>query len=154
MSKPIVQTHAGDDSDGKMWGIEGMNILFILAGLLLSVGLSLMLFRQQVHSPAFSFGVGSLPLVLASAYVFALRQGRPSSYDTDLLETLLAGRAWLPPRWQPSHPLHAMKAPNGWISHDLLHLERTRPARVRLHGIRAGNAGLAARKRPRTRRLL
>jgi hypothetical protein len=82
MSKPVINTHAGDDSDGKLWGIEGINILFILAGLLLSVGVSLMLFRQQAHSPGFSFGVGSLPLVLASVYVFALRQGRPRSYDT------------------------------------------------------------------------
>ena len=106
MSKPVINTHAGDDSDGKLWGIEGINILFILAGLLLSVGLSLMLFRQQAHSAAFSFGVGSLPLVLACVYVFALRQGRPRSYDTDLLETLLAGRAWLPPRRQPRHPIH------------------------------------------------
>ena len=67
MSKAVISTHAGDDSDGKLWGIEGINILFILAGLLLSVGLSLMLFRQQAHSAAFSFGAGSLPLVLASA---------------------------------------------------------------------------------------
>ena len=106
MSKPIINTHAGDDSDGKLWGIEGINILFILAGLLLSAGLSLMLFREQAHSPGFSFGVGSPPLVLASLYVFALRQGRPRSYDTDLLETLLNGQAWLPPRPQPSHPIH------------------------------------------------
>ena len=61
MSRPVINTHAGDDSDGKLWGIEGINILFILAGLLLSVGLSLMLFRQQAHSPAFSFGVGLAP---------------------------------------------------------------------------------------------
>jgi hypothetical protein len=106
MSKAVVNTHAGDDSDGKLWGIEGINILFILAGLLLSVGLSLMLFRQQAYSPTFSFGVGSLPLVLACVYVFALRQGRPRAYDSDLLETLLGGRAWLPPRHQPSHPIH------------------------------------------------
>jgi hypothetical protein len=103
MSRPAINTHAGDDSDGKLWGIEGINILFILAGLLLSVGLSLMLFRKQAHSPG--FGVGSLPLVLACVYVFALRQGRPRSYDTDLLETLLNGRAWLPPRRQPRHPI-------------------------------------------------
>jgi hypothetical protein len=106
MSQAIINTHAGNDSDGKLWGIEGINILFLLAGLLLSLGLSLMLFRQQVHWAAFSFGVGSAPLVLATVYVFALRQGRPHSYDTDLLETFLAGRAWLPPRRQPSHPLH------------------------------------------------
>jgi hypothetical protein len=106
MSKAIVHTHAGDDSDGKIWGIEGINILFILVGLLTSVGLSLMLFREQTHSPAFSFGIGSLPLVFAFAYVLALRQGRPRSYDTDLLETLLSGRAWLPARRQPRHPIN------------------------------------------------
>ena len=106
MSKSVVHTHAGDDSDGKLWGIEGVNILFILAGLLLSVGLSLMLFRQQAHSAAFSFAVGSLPLVLACVYVFELRQGRPRSYDSDLLETLLGGRAWLTPRSQQCHPIH------------------------------------------------
>ena len=105
MSKPVINTHAGDDSDGKLWGIEGINSLFILAGLLLSVGLSWMFFRAQAHSAAFSFGVGSLPLLLACVYVFALRQGRPRSYDTDLLETLLNGRAWLPPRRQPHYPI-------------------------------------------------
>ncbi|HEY5741133.1 MAG TPA: hypothetical protein VIS99_01220 [Terrimicrobiaceae bacterium] len=93
MSPSIINTHAGDDSDGKLWGIEGINILFLLAELLLSLGLSLMLFRQQVHRATLSFGVGSLPLVLASVYVFALRQGRPRSDDTDLLEILLAGHA-------------------------------------------------------------
>jgi hypothetical protein len=106
MSLPVINTHAGDDSDGKLWGIEGINILFILAGLLLSVGLSLTLFRQQVHSLELSFGVGSLPLVLACVYIFALRQGRPRSYDTDLLETLLGGRAWQPSRRQPSNPIY------------------------------------------------
>ena len=50
MSKAIVNTHAGDDSDGKIWGIEGLNIVLILAGLILSVGLSMVLFRHQAHS--------------------------------------------------------------------------------------------------------
>jgi hypothetical protein len=110
MSRSVINTHAGDDSDGKLWGIEGINILFILVGLLLSVGLSLMLFQQQAHSPEFSFGVGSLPLLLACVYVFALRQGRPRSYDTDFLETLLNGRAWLAPRRQPRHPIHRQES--------------------------------------------
>jgi hypothetical protein len=89
MSKPIVQTNAGDDSDGSIWGIEGLNIVFIVAGLLLSVGLALLLVRH--HAPAFSVGVGALPFILTTAYVFALRQGKPKSYDTDLLETVIAG---------------------------------------------------------------
>ena len=103
MSKPIVQTHAGDDTDGRIWGIEGLNILFILAGVLLSVGLSLLLVRH--HAPAFSVGVGALPFVFATVYVFALRQGKPKSYDTDLLETLIAGTGWTAPRRQPRSPL-------------------------------------------------
>ena len=106
MSKAIVHTHAGDDSDGKIWGIEGLNILLILAGLILSVGLSMMLFRQQAHSTLVSFGVGSLPLVLMVAYVFGLRQGTPKSYDTDLLETFTCGTAWMPAHRQSRHPLY------------------------------------------------
>jgi hypothetical protein len=106
VSKSIVHTHAGDDSDGKIWGIEGLNILLILAGLILSVGLSMVLFRQQAHSIFVSFGVGSLPLVLMVAYVFGLRQGKPKHYDTDLLETLTSGAAWLPAHRQPRHPLY------------------------------------------------
>ena len=103
MSKGIVQTHAGDDTDGRIWGIEGMNILFILAGLLISVSLALLLVRH--NPPAFSVGVGALPFVLTTAYVFALRQGKPKSYDTDLLETLIAGTGWTAPRRQPRNPL-------------------------------------------------
>jgi hypothetical protein len=106
VSKAIVHTHAGDDSDGKIWGIEGLNILLILAGLILSVGLSMMLFRQQAHSPFVSFGVGSLPLVSMVAYVFGLRQGKPKSYDNDLLETFTSGTAWMPAHRQPRHPLY------------------------------------------------
>ena len=152
MSRPVINTHAGDDSDGKLWGVD---ILFIVAGLLLSVGLSLMVFRQQVHSSAFSFGVGSLPFVLASVCVFALRQGGPHSYDTDLLETLLAGRAWLPPRWQPRHPLRVtMKAANDWICHDLFIWNELDRRWFCFERIRAGNSGPAAWKRSRARRLL
>ncbi|MFZ0711807.1 MAG: hypothetical protein WAM53_17340 [Terrimicrobiaceae bacterium] len=105
MSKAIVHTHAGDDSDGKIWGIEGLNILLILAGLILSVGLSMVLFRQT-HSVFVSFGTGSLPLALMVAYVFGLRQGRPRSHDTDLLETFISGAAWQPTPRQPRHPLY------------------------------------------------
>jgi hypothetical protein len=105
VSKAVVPTHAGADSDGRIWGIEGINILLILAGLILSVGLSMMLFRQQAHSPFVSFGVGSLPFLLMLAYVFCLRQGKPRHYDTDLLETFTSGTAWMPARRQPRNPL-------------------------------------------------
>jgi len=98
-----VPTHAGDDSDGKIWGIEGVNILFMLAGLLLSIGLALLLSRHQ--APAFSVGAGAVPFILITGYVFTLRQGKPKSFDTDLLETLASGTGWMPPTQQPRNPL-------------------------------------------------
>ncbi|MGC1479245.1 MAG: hypothetical protein WA771_01975 [Chthoniobacterales bacterium] len=104
MSKSLVNTHAGDDSDGKIWGLEGVNILFLLAGLVFSVGLALMLYRA--NPPAITLGIGSLPFVLTTIYVFALRQGRPRSFDNDLIETLAAGNGWTPPARQPINPLH------------------------------------------------
>jgi len=103
MSKGTVHTQAGDDSDGKIWGIEGMNILFLLAGLLLSIGLTLLLSRH--HAPALSVGVGAGPFALLAAYVLLLRQGKPKSFDTDLLETLAGGSGWLPPTQQSHNPL-------------------------------------------------
>ncbi len=105
MTKSLVQTHAGDDSDGRIWGIEGRNILLILVGLVLSVGLAMMLFRQQAHSPALCFVVGLAPLVLSVVYVITLRQGKPKAFDTDLLESLIAGRAWAHSANQPRNPL-------------------------------------------------
>ncbi len=103
MSKGIVHTQAGDDSDGKIWGIEGVNILFMLAALLLGIGLAVMLSRN--NPPTFSFAAGTVPFVLVTAYVLILRQGKPKSFDTDLLETLASGTGWTPPANQPSNPL-------------------------------------------------
>ena len=99
----IVHTHAGDDSDGKIWGVEGMNILFLLAALLISIGLTLLLSRH--HAPALSVGASAVPLVVVTGYVFALRQGKPKSFDTDLIETFTAGNGWMPPARQPRNPL-------------------------------------------------
>lgn len=106
MSKAVIHTQAGDDSDGKIWGIEGLNILFILTGLITSVGLTLLLFRQPSYSATYSFTVGSIPFVVLTAYVFGFRQGKPRAFDTDLLETLFFGTGWMPSRSQPLHPLY------------------------------------------------
>lgn len=103
MSKGPIPTHAGDDSDGKIWGIEGTNLLFMVAGLLIGIGLALLLSRH--HAPTLSVGAGAVPFALLSVYVFAFRQGRPKAFDTDWLETQANGSGWMPPSRQPRNPL-------------------------------------------------
>ena len=103
MSKGLVHTHAGDDSDGKIWGIEGMNLLFMLAGLLIGIGLALLLSRHS--APTLSVGAGAVPFALVALYVFAFRQGKPKAFDTDWLETHASGSGWMPPFRQPRNPL-------------------------------------------------
>ncbi len=105
MSKGIVPTHAGDDSDGKIWGIEGMNLLFMLGGLLIGIGLALVLSRQ--NTPTLSVSVGAAPLALVTVYVFAFRQGKPKAFDTDWLETRANGSGWMPPPLQRLNPLNS-----------------------------------------------
>lgn len=102
MSKGLVHTHAGDDSDGKIWGIEGMNLLFMLAGLLISIGLALILSRH--HAPTHAVGAAVIPFILITVYVFAFRQGRPKAFDSDWLETQATGSGWVPPTLQPRNP--------------------------------------------------
>jgi hypothetical protein len=103
MSKGLIQTHAGDDSDGKIWGIEGLNILFMLAGLLIGVGLALLLSRH--NAPALSVGAGTVPFALVTTYVFAFRQGKPRAFDTDWLESQASGSGWMSSSRQPRNPL-------------------------------------------------
>ena len=103
MSRGVIPTHAGDDSDGKIWGIEGINILFLLASGMIGLGLALMLSHE--HPPAVCVGIGSLPFVMTALYIFGLRQGKPKSFDTDLFETLLSGNGWKAPNKQPRNPL-------------------------------------------------
>ena len=105
MSKHVIYTHAGDDSDGKIWGIEGLNILFILAGLITSIGLALLLYRIPCVSPLLGFLIGAVPFVGTVCYVFGFRQGKPKAYDRDLFETLSSGNGWQPLPIQPRHPL-------------------------------------------------
>ncbi len=103
MSKGLVHTHAGDDSDGQIWGVEGMNLLFMLAGLMISIGLALLLSRY--HAPTLSVSAGAVPFALLTIYVFTFRQSKPRAFDTDWLETLAAGSGWMPPTRQPRNPL-------------------------------------------------
>ena len=96
MSLQTTNTQAGDNSDGKYWGIEGMNILIIIVGTALSLTSFFFLTKNNSRGALLTGCIGSAPLVVSIGYVFGLRQGKPKAYDFDLFETMISGTGWQP----------------------------------------------------------
>lgn len=82
------ETNEGREVNQAFAGFEGNNVLLLLA----AVGLSLIL-SQGVDNLGFplwgNIVIMAAPIVLVSAYVFGLKQGKPKSYDIELAEWLI-----------------------------------------------------------------
>jgi hypothetical protein len=83
----LHETNEGRETQQGFGGFEGSNVLWLLAAIMLA----LLVFRGTVEGlgsvPA--MGLASLPILLAMAYVFGLKQGKPASYDVELFQWLL-----------------------------------------------------------------
>lgn len=83
------ETNEGRETQQGIAGFEGLNALFFMGAL----GLSMILFRRFSEGPGASMGmaalIASIPLIVVSAYVFGLKQGKPKSYDVELGEWLI-----------------------------------------------------------------
>lgn len=90
----IIDTQAGDDSEGKMWGLEGSNLLIALGGFVVGITVAVWTFTFSGAAPMTTLGYGVIPSLLGIVYVFTLRENRPKSFDKDLLETFLCGHSW------------------------------------------------------------
>jgi hypothetical protein len=103
----IIDTQAGDDSEGKMLGLEGSSLFIVIGGVVIAVIVSVTSFNYWSCPPIEALGYGTLPAILGIVYVFTLRERRPKAFDSDLLETLICGRSWQQARFSPckSHPL-------------------------------------------------
>lgn len=95
MPLPITDTYAGTDSDGKIWGIEGTNLIIILFGLLVSLGFIVLTWTKLDNISLSPYVLSIIPVILALVYVFRFRQGKPKAFDTDLMETLISGKGWM-----------------------------------------------------------
>ena len=132
MTFPIYNTHAGDKSDGLLWGIEASNVFIVIGGLAVSV-----FFAYLSHSSNQEEGIITLtgcfvPLIITLLYVFTLRQGKPKSFDVDLVDTFVNGPAWgidfkkaqVPnPCTTPTRDHQNNidnQAPNGWLAEGLI----------------------------------
>lgn len=82
------ESNEGRETPQGFAGFEGNNVLLLLV----AVGLSLVM-SQGVDNLGFptwaNIMIMAAPVVLVSAYVFGLKQGKPKSYDIELAEWLL-----------------------------------------------------------------
>jgi predicted nucleic acid-binding Zn-ribbon protein len=101
----IIDTQAGDDSEGKMWGLEGGNLFIAIGGFILGVTVALWMFAGCGYPPMVAMGYGAIPAVLGIVYIVTLREGRPKAFDKDLLRTFIYGRSWKSQPLNKSCPL-------------------------------------------------
>ncbi|MDB6139730.1 MAG: hypothetical protein JWO94_2802 [Verrucomicrobiaceae bacterium] len=94
------ETNEGRETSQGFAGFEGNNVLLLLG----AVGLSLVL-SQGVDNLGLALWANILimvmPILVVSAYVFGLKQGKPKSYDIELAEWLiikLTGTNYFSPR--------------------------------------------------------
>jgi len=82
------ETNEGREVSQGFAGCQGNNVLLLIG----AVGLSLIL-SQGVNNLGFPVWANvlimSAPVLVVSAYVFGLKQGKPSSYDIELFEWLI-----------------------------------------------------------------
>ena len=82
------ETNEGREVSQGFAGFQGNNVLLLIG----AVGLSLIL-SQGVNNLGFPVWANvlimSAPVLVVSAYVFGLKQGKPSSYDIELFEWLI-----------------------------------------------------------------
>jgi hypothetical protein len=85
----LNETNEGRETQQGIAGFEGANAFYFM----LAVGLGMLLFRKFANGTPPNVGMGivmaSIPIIVASAYVFGLKQGKPASYDVELGEWLI-----------------------------------------------------------------
>lgn len=98
----FTETNSADDSKGRTWGLDGNLFWFLAGGAFLSVVLMLLLFSACQFRFTTSVLIAGIPLLVAVAYVFGFRQGKPPRYDLDCLEYWVGGRGFGPDLQMPS----------------------------------------------------
>jgi len=92
----FTDTNAASDSQGRTWGLEGNLFWFLVGGLGAGITLFFILIVALKASIMVAVCVAAVPVVLAVAYIYGLRQGKPPGYDRDVFERLFSGNGFSP----------------------------------------------------------
>lgn len=82
------ESNEGRETQQGFAGFEGNNVLLLI----IAIFISLMLFRglDGLGYPGWlTIVITAAPVVVISAYVFGLKQGKPKSYDIEIAEWLI-----------------------------------------------------------------
>ena len=102
----LTDTNAASDSQGRTWGLEGNLFWYLVGGLGAGITMFFVLIVILKAGLLVSFGGAAVPVLLALAYIYGLRQGKPPGYDRDFLERILSSGGFSPhPDGTPRHPL-------------------------------------------------
>lgn len=106
----LTDTNAASDSQGKTWGLEGNLFWYLVGGLGAGITVFFLLIVAVKASLLISSVGAAVPVLLALAYIYGLRQGKPPGYDRDVVERLFTGNGFAPEPSRSSllkHPLTA-----------------------------------------------
>ena len=106
----LTDTNAASDSQGKTWGLEGNLFWYLVGGLGAGITVFFLLIVAVKASLLISSVGAAVPVLLALAYIYCLRQGKPPGYDRDVVERLFTGSGFAPEPGRCSllkHPLIA-----------------------------------------------
>ena len=99
-------THASDDCQGYVLGIDILLFVWLALALLAGVGLFVWLYFAREADFIFALQWAALPPVAAVIYLRVFHQGRAPGYFLDWVETRLFRGHATPPTSEPPHPLH------------------------------------------------
>ncbi len=77
----------------------------LVGNFILGVIAAIWMFAFANRLPLTAIGYGAVPAILVLVYVFILREGKPKTFDRDLLKTLVYGCRWQQKPFSKLHPL-------------------------------------------------
>ena len=118
----LHETNEGREVQQGIAGFEGMNALFFMGALMLSLLIFRKMAGEQNANMTLAVLFASIPLVLVSLYCFGLKQGKPPSFDIELGEWLIikaSGGSYFSPKQVEPLALDWIEEPKNKDSHPI-----------------------------------